>query len=46
VGCKALKEQGIDVEFRGYDKDHTMLPEEVRDIREWLAGRMAEQGRS
>jgi phospholipase/carboxylesterase len=31
-----LKAQGLRLEFKSYDKDHTMLPEEVGDIREWV----------
>lgn len=36
-----LKALGIRVEFREYDKDHTVLPEELRDIRAWLSARLA-----
>lgn len=36
-----LKALGIRVEFRQYDKDHTILPEELKDIRTWLATRLA-----
>jgi phospholipase/carboxylesterase len=35
-----LESQGIDLVFKAYDKDHTMLPEEVEDIRRWLEDRM------
>lgn len=38
--CAFLKAQGIGLEFKAYDKDHTMLPEEVADIRGWVEGRM------
>lgn len=38
--CAFLEAQGIDLLFKPYDKDHTMLPEEVRDIRAWLSGRL------
>jgi phospholipase/carboxylesterase len=37
--CDFLKSQGLRLEFKAYDKDHTMLPEEVGDIREWLLKR-------
>lgn len=36
-----LKALGIRVEFREYDKDHTILPEELQDIRDWLIRRIA-----
>jgi phospholipase/carboxylesterase len=39
--CAFLKAQGIDLDFRAYDKEHTMLPEEVADIREWLRRRIS-----
>ncbi len=38
--CKALREMGLDLDFRTYDKEHTMLPEEVQDIRDWLKARL------
>src|SRR5690606_15431194 len=38
--CGFLKKQGIDMTFKAYDKDHTILPEELRDIREWLSQRL------
>jgi phospholipase/carboxylesterase len=37
--CAFLKAQGLRIEFKSYDKDHTMLPEEVAEIREWLLKR-------
>jgi phospholipase/carboxylesterase len=37
-----LKAQGIHLTFKAYDKDHTILPEELRDIRNWLMMRMAD----
>jgi phospholipase/carboxylesterase len=33
-----LQKQGIPIEFKIYDKEHTILPEELEDIREWFAG--------
>jgi phospholipase/carboxylesterase len=33
-----LQKQGIPLEFKIYDKDHTLLPEELGDIREWFLG--------
>jgi phospholipase/carboxylesterase len=36
-----LKALGINVTFKEYDKDHTILPEELRDIRNWLLERIA-----
>ena len=42
--CKFLAAQGIDIAFRAYEKEHTMLPEEVGDIREWLLQRMERAG--
>jgi phospholipase/carboxylesterase len=33
-----LEKQGIPLDFRVYDKDHTILPEELADIREWFMG--------
>ncbi len=38
--CKRLRDLGLDLDFRTYDKEHTMLPEEVDDIREWLRARI------
>lgn len=38
--CRQLRELGLDLEFRPYDKAHTMLPDEVRDIRAWLTARL------
>lgn len=38
--CAFLKAQGLRIEFKSYDKDHTMLPEEVGEIREWLRKRL------
>lgn len=38
--CAFLKEQGINLVFQRYDKDHTILPEELRDIRAWLLERI------
>jgi phospholipase/carboxylesterase len=38
--CAFLKAQGLRIEFKSYDKDHTMLPEEVGEIREWIEDRM------
>lgn len=35
-----LKGQGIDLEFHSYDKDHTVLPEELKDIADWFRGRL------
>jgi phospholipase/carboxylesterase len=35
-----LRKQGIDLEFLAYDKDHTMLQEELADIATWLRARM------
>ncbi len=37
-----LKTQGINLTFKPYDKDHTILPAELRDIRNWLMVRMAD----
>jgi phospholipase/carboxylesterase len=39
--CAFLKAQGIRLAFKAYDKDHTILPEELLDIRNWLLARMA-----
>lgn len=39
--CAFLKAQGIDLTFQRYDKDHTVLPEELRDIRSWLGEKLA-----
>lgn len=39
--CAFLKAQGIDLTFKEYGKDHTILPEELRDIRAWLAERLS-----
>jgi phospholipase/carboxylesterase len=36
-----LKALGLDLAFKGYDKDHTILPEELLDIRKWLLERLA-----
>jgi phospholipase/carboxylesterase len=42
--CAFLKKNGIHLTFKAYDKDHTILPEELRDIRNWLRARMGEAG--
>lgn len=39
--CKRLRDLGLDLDFRTYDKEHTMLPEEVADIKAWLQDRLA-----
>jgi phospholipase/carboxylesterase len=36
-----LKALGINVTFKEYDKEHTILPEELRDIRGWVLDRIA-----
>lgn len=38
--CEFLKAQGLRLEFKSYGKDHTMLQEEVADIRRWLEERL------
>ena len=38
---KHLKSLGVDMIFKGYDKDHTILPGELADIRTWLVERTA-----
>lgn len=38
-----LRKLGIDLDFVTYDKDHTMLPEELGDVAAWLRGRMNEE---
>lgn len=35
-----LQKMGIDLEFKAYDKVHTILPEELNDIAKWFRGRM------
>jgi phospholipase/carboxylesterase len=35
-----LRKFGIDLEFVAYDKDHTMLIEELQDIAGWIRGRL------
>lgn len=35
-----LKTQGVDMNFKEYVKEHTILPEELRDIRNWLGERL------
>lgn len=42
--CAFLKAQGIRLAFKAYDKDHTILPEELADIRNWLAERLTQEG--
>ncbi|HKP95839.1 MAG TPA: hypothetical protein VJ385_08795 [Fibrobacteria bacterium] len=37
--CAFLKAQGIRLDFKAYDKDHTILPGELKDIRDWLSAR-------
>jgi phospholipase/carboxylesterase len=37
--CRRLGEMGLDLEFKTYAKEHTMLPEEVLDVKAWLAER-------
>ena len=36
---EALRGLGVDLEFRAYDKVHTILPKELDDIAAWLRGR-------
>ena len=33
-----LQKQGVPLEFKIYDKEHTILPEELGEIREWFDG--------
>jgi phospholipase/carboxylesterase len=40
--CEYVKTLGIDLEFRSYDKEHTILPEELEGIREWVKERISE----
>ena len=35
-----LKALGVNLAFQEYDKEHTVLPEELRDIRNWLVERL------
>jgi phospholipase/carboxylesterase len=35
-----LQKLGLQIDFRPYDKDHTILSEELRDIAEWFRGRL------
>lgn len=37
-----LRRLGIDLEFVAYEKDHTMLQEELADVANWIRARMAE----
>lgn len=37
-----LKAQGVDLTFRAYDKEHTMLLEELNDIAAWIKARLDE----
>ncbi|MDB5106701.1 MAG: serine esterase [Fibrobacteres bacterium] len=39
-----LKASGVNLDFKAYDKDHTILPEELGEIRNWLVERMAAKG--
>jgi phospholipase/carboxylesterase len=39
---RELRDMGLDLEFKSYDKDHTMVPEEIADIKAWLTRRLAE----
>jgi hypothetical protein len=36
-----LRRLGIDLELLTYDKEHTVLPEELDDIATWLRGAMS-----
>jgi phospholipase/carboxylesterase len=36
-----LRRLGIDLEFVAYEKDHTMLQEELADVANWLRGRIS-----
>lgn len=36
-----LKKMGLNMEIRAYEKEHTLLPGEIRHIAEWLEKRMA-----
>ena len=35
-----LQTMGIDIDFKAYDKDHTILEEELKDIAAWFRGRL------
>ncbi len=40
--CEFLIAQGIDLTFKAYDKEHTILPNELADIRNWLKDRIGD----
>ncbi len=35
-----LRGMGVDIDYRTYDKDHTMLQQELNDISAWFRGRL------
>jgi len=37
---RMLQGMGLDLEFQSYDKEHTILPEELDGIREWIRARL------
>jgi len=37
---ETLKEGGFSIDYREYSKDHTVLPEELAEIREWVQRRL------
>jgi phospholipase/carboxylesterase len=40
--CEILISQGVDLSFRSYDKDQTVLTSELADIKSWLLARIGE----
>jgi phospholipase/carboxylesterase len=44
VQYQNLKQLGVTLNFLTYDKDHTLLPQEIRDIAGWLRLRISKLG--
>ena len=38
--CEALQAMDVNLTFKSYQKDHTILPEELDEIRRWIKGRI------
>ena len=45
-GFKQLQSLGIRIDYRTYEKDHTLLMEELNDIATWFRTRLAGLGTS
>jgi phospholipase/carboxylesterase len=42
ASADALTEQGYTLEWHGYAMPHSVCPQEIRDIEQWLTQRLSE----